>query len=115
MPAKPNLYPTAFPELENRHHKAPERRLLEAILWRAVSDSLAGTPSDHLSQCDIQDAQAWLFERGGAYPFSFLWVCEALDKCPFRIRRAVKDLMRNGTSGGYRRADRKVPVPISVS
>lgn len=52
---------------------SPEKRLLFAICERAVRDLFSSAKEEHDS------ALAWLQDLGGNAPFSFPWICEALD------------------------------------
>jgi hypothetical protein len=72
----------------------PERRLLLAILERAILDYVGNDARE------VQEAQEWLFEDGdnGRNPqFSFAWLCEQLDLDPDKITRHIKSMPRRGT------------------
>lgn len=93
MPAPLKTYPCAYSEYSEYHEKIPERRLLEAVLWRAVNDLLPEKASVKTDQKDIREAHAWLFERGDDGFMSFLNVCRVLDRDPERIRREMRVVM----------------------
>lgn len=72
----------------------PERRLLLAILERAILDYVGNDPRE------IQEAEEWLF--GAAFTerrvqFSFGWLCEQLDLDPSKIARHIKSMPRRGS------------------
>jgi len=71
----------------------PERRLLLAILERAILDYVGNDPRE------VQEAEEWLFggpENGQRTQFSFAWLCEQLDLDPVRISRHIKSMPRRG-------------------
>ncbi len=72
----------------------PERRLLLAILERAILDFVGNEPKE------IEEAERWLFgelDQPSAGHFSFTWVCEQLDLDPYRIANKVRSMPRRGT------------------
>jgi hypothetical protein len=72
----------------------PERRLLLAILERAILDYVGN------DERELEHAQQWLFgELGRASGdfFSFQWVCEQLDLDPTSIAQKIKAMPRRGT------------------
>jgi hypothetical protein len=62
----------------------PERRLLAAVLQRAVTDYVSGDG-------DLKDgARDWLFDEEDAEcPLTFKFVCEALDLELVGLRKAI--------------------------
>lgn len=76
---------------------APERACLAACLERAILDATGNTCGPDKYGRLKREARTWIFLwcRQIEYPeWSFPWVCENLDLCPFRIRRAVKRELR---------------------
>jgi hypothetical protein len=62
----------------------PEKRLLAAVLQRAITDFLTGDGEVQLS------ARDWLFsDEGTSETFCFLYICEALDFNAGELRKAV--------------------------
>lgn len=71
----------------------PERRLLLAILERAILDYVGNDPRE------VIEAEEWLFGEGEHYgksQFSFPWLCEQLDLDHARIARHIKAMPRRG-------------------
>lgn len=66
----------------------PEKRLLAAVLQRAVTDFLT-------ADGDLKDsAENWLFgPESDEIPLSFLYVCEALDLDEGNLRAAIRSQM----------------------
>ena len=77
-------------ERGTREFWTPERRLLAAVLHRAVADY---TGSDHTVS---QEAAEWIFEEiAQPFPlFSFAWTCEQLELDARLIASAVACLPR---------------------
>jgi hypothetical protein len=72
----------------------PERRLLLAILERAILDFVGN------DERELEQAEQWLFapERHDRNDhFSFEWVCEQLDLDPKRIAAKIKKMPRRGS------------------
>jgi hypothetical protein len=71
---------------------APEKRLLAAVLQRAITDYVSGDG-------EVQEgARAWLFDNEPTdAPLSFRFVCEALDLDPESLRSAVRHQKENQT------------------
>jgi hypothetical protein len=72
---------------------SPERRLLLAILERAILDYVGNDPRE------IHEAEEWLFhsnETSARGHFSFPWVCEQLDLEPRKIASKIKAMPRRG-------------------
>ena len=77
----------------------PERRLLLAILERAILDFVGN------DERELEQAEQWLFapERSGKNEhFSFEWVCEQLDLDPNRIAAKIKQMPRRGSRTAVR-------------
>lgn len=73
----------------------PERRLLAAILERAILDYV-GNDID-----EAESATSWLFDDDAEephYQFSCAWVCEALDLDYNDIAAKIKAMPKRGTS-----------------
>ncbi len=71
----------------------PERRLLAAILQRAVTDYLTGDGEIHDS------ANEWLFgEDDPTEAFGFSFICEALDFHREELRKAIKRQLEEGAT-----------------
>lgn len=73
---------------------SPERRLLLAILERAILDYVGN------DQKEVDEAEAWIFDSDTINPrkdnFSFDWVCEELDLCPSQVTHAIKTMPKRG-------------------
>ena len=72
---------------------SPERRLLLAILERAILDFVGN------DERELEQAEQWLFssERGVRNEhFSFEWVCEQLDLDSKRIAAKIRLMPRRG-------------------
>ena len=73
----------------------PERRLLAAILERAILDYVGNDPDE------AESASSWLFDDDGEepqYQFSCAWVCEALDLDYRDISARIKAMPKRGAS-----------------
>lgn len=73
---------------------SPERRLLLAILERAILDYVGNDPRE------VHEAQEWLFgspEADTRSQFSFVWLCEQLDLDHRKIARKIKAMPRRGS------------------
>lgn len=71
----------------------PERRLLLAILERAILDFVGNDARE------LEQAEDWLFsprKSGKVEHFSFEWVCEQLDLDPKRISDKIRAMPRRG-------------------
>jgi hypothetical protein len=71
----------------------PERRLLLAILERAVLDFVGNDSRE------IEEAEAWLFgdlDSPTNEQFSFPWVCEQLDLDMYKIASKIRSMPRRG-------------------
>ena len=71
-------------DVPNDGGKVPEKRLLAAVLQRAISDFMTG-------EGEVRDsARAWLLEDEPAdAPLSFRFICEALDLDLNSLRKAI--------------------------
>ncbi|MBX7144883.1 MAG: hypothetical protein K1X79_10565 [Oligoflexia bacterium] len=73
----------------------PERRLLTAILERAILDFVGN------DKVEMDDAQTWIFEAAqdtDPSPFSFAWLCRELDLNPMFIASKIKEMPKRGKS-----------------
>jgi hypothetical protein len=71
----------------------PERRLLLAILERAILDFVGNDPRE------VQEAEDWLFnspDAGIRSQFSFQWLCEQLDLDHAKIAKKIRSMPRRG-------------------
>ncbi len=76
------------------HTGSPERRLLLAILERAILDYVGN------DQREVQEAEDWFFgnaEKGTRAHFSFPWICEQLDLDRVKIAAKIRAMPRRGT------------------
>lgn len=71
-------------ETPNSSVMLPEKRLLAAVLQRAITDFISGDQ-------DVQeDSAQWLLEdEPTGSPLTFEFVCEALDIDPTSLRRQI--------------------------
>ena len=75
----------------------PERRLLTAVLQRAVTDFVSG--DGDLKEC----AREWLFDdEANECPLTFAFVCEALDLEMDGLRKAIFLQAESAPAGGKR-------------
>lgn len=73
----------------------PERRLLLAILERALLDYVGNDDRE------AEEAQDWIFGDFGPTPhpqFSFPWICEQLDLDMDRTLNKIKQMEKRGAS-----------------
>ena len=72
----------------------PERRLLLAILERAILDFVGN------DKVEVIAAESWIFDTEAtiADRFSFPWICHELDLEPGRISNIIRSMPRRGTS-----------------
>jgi hypothetical protein len=70
----------------------PERRLLMAILERAILDYVGN------NEREVSEAEEWLFngEECGEYTFSFEWLCQQLDLDSGVIARQIRAMPKRG-------------------
>lgn len=74
---------------------SPERRLLLAILERAILDYVGNDARE------VQEAEDWLFgehdeSTNSQSSFSFAWVCEQLDLDRIKISGKIRSMPRRG-------------------
>ncbi len=71
---------------------SPERRLLLAILERAILDYVGNDPRE------IQGSSDWLFSDDGenGREFTFVWVCEQLELDPKTIADCIQAMPKRG-------------------
>lgn len=93
---------SSFPSIDREYQEAvglpnvtgtPERRLLLAILERAILDYVGNEPKE------IEEAERWLFsepDEDNSSHFSFSWVCEQLDLDTFKIANKIRSMPRRG-------------------
>lgn len=92
---------------------SPERRLLHAILERAIRDYLAGAPED------VAQAEEWLNDDGEGSedePFSFRWLCDNLSLHPVQVRQRLQGArqeMRRGQLSFF--LDKRFPYAAQVA
>ena len=80
------------PSNEPNEDFTPEKRLLIAIVQRALVDYIApekGKP--HLQY----DAGAWIFSEKKNYPFTLFWVCEILSVDPSHLHKRIQIAARS--------------------
>lgn len=74
----------------------PERRLLLAILERAILDFVGNDP------VETAEAEDWIFgelEEGlSMEPFTFGWICQFLDLEAVEIAKTIRKMPRRGTN-----------------
>lgn len=72
---------------------APEKRLLVAIIQRAVIDYCLPIQGHLYLQ---REAKRWLFSTSNA-PYSLSWICEMLSDSPEWLRKSILDKASSGT------------------
>jgi hypothetical protein len=74
---------------------SPERRLLLAILERAILDYVGNDSRE------VAAAEDWLFNEErlekASDQFSFAWVCEQLDLDTFKVAHKIRSMPRRGS------------------
>ena len=73
----------------------PERRLLMAILERALLDFVGNDAKE------CEESREWIFDalpNDSMLEFSFAWICQQLDLDITDIRNRIKAMPRRGTS-----------------
>lgn len=113
-----NREPAVKVEDSFEEREMPEKRLLKAILWRAMLDILYHTRPTNAERKIASGAMDWLVSDGDER-FSFLWTCEALDIDGEHVRRIAYNL-RDAVQRGWklrrrRRAERTVERPCSLA
>lgn len=93
---------SVFPGIDREYYQviglpnmtgSPERRLLLAILERAILDYVGN------DQREVEEAEAWLFgelDDPTLDQFSFSWVCEQLDLDMYKIAGKIRSMPRRG-------------------
>lgn len=81
----PNL---DFEAMQDCERTQPERRLLAAMLAKAILDY---TSSSYVGVADRHNAGRWLFKNSEAR-FTFRYCCAQLDLEPEEIRRSIRHL-----------------------
>lgn len=71
----------------------PERRLLAAVLGRAIIDYVGDI--ENITQLETREAWAWLFNSERKDTFSFMNCCNELDICPYELRKKIKKVKAN--------------------
>jgi hypothetical protein len=92
MPAKTEAVPPAYSEYEDICY-TPERRLLAAVLWRAIHDLLPERPTEITREDHIRDAYEWIFDRPDYGFMSFLDLCKHLDLDADVVRDEVRKMI----------------------
>ena len=71
-------------EIPGSNSQVPEKRLLAAVLQRAITDFISG-------QGELREsARAWIMEEDCAdAPLTFGFICEALDLDPLSLRKGI--------------------------
>jgi hypothetical protein len=87
-----NVLPAQF-FAEARASTSGEKRLLLAVLERAISD-LCNTRSSQSSVRDREEARQWVESREESSPYSFIRICEALGLDPDALRQGILALER---------------------
>jgi hypothetical protein len=102
-----NVLPAQF-FAEARASVSGEKRLLLAVLERAISD-LCNTRPSQSSVRDREEARQWVESREESSPYSFIRICEALGLDADVLRRGILLLEREellGSGVGRERAVR---------
>ncbi len=93
---------STFPGIDREYYQlvglpnmtgTPERRLLLAILERAILDYVGNDARE------VEEAEMWLFgdlDVPTNEQFSFPWVCEQLDLDMYRISSKIRSMPRRG-------------------
>ncbi len=89
-------------EISGASSFVPEKRLLAAVLQRAVTDFVTG-------EGDVKDsAEGWIYrEEPEDAPLTFLFICEALDMDVESLRKAIRAQANNQ---GIMHTEKKVMV-----
>jgi len=73
---------------------SPERRLILAVLERAILDYVGNDPRE------VAEAEEWIFgdlKDPGFEPFSFGWVCLQLDLDMLQISQSIEAMPKRGS------------------
>lgn len=86
------------------HSSTPERRLLAALLERAILDFVGNDAAE------VAAAEEWIFawqtdqlasdkdsNFGPLKDFSFRWVCHYLDLNPYKVAAFIKEMPKRGS------------------
>lgn len=79
------------------HTGSPERRLLLAVLERAILDFVGNDSRE------LEEANDWIFgddgalHSGAAPQFSFRWICQELDLDPAKIMETIRAMPKRGS------------------
>lgn len=86
-------------DIPNAGPYVPEKRLLAAVLQRAITDFLTGDG-------EVQDgARSWLLDDELTdAPLTFRFICEALDLDLDSLRRAIREQAEVGRAEALREA-----------
>lgn len=78
------MKPWSNSDVPNSGHHVPEKRLLAAVLQRAITDFVTGDG-------ELKDsARTWLIEEEPSdAPLTFGFICEALDLDKSMLRKAI--------------------------
>lgn len=76
----------------------PERRLLAAVLGRAIIDYVGEI--ENITQLETREAWAWLFNSERKDTFSFINCCNELDICPYELRKKIKKVKADKSYDG---------------
>lgn len=86
----------------------PELSMLTACLERAILDATGNTCGPDKDGKERCAAIRWIFiwRRSDYYPeFSFPWVCQHLDLCPYTVKKLIKKFIRNKITPGKTKVD----------
>lgn len=90
-------------EIPNAGSYVPEKKLLAAVLQRAITDFVSG-------EGDIKEsARIWLFEEDMPdCPLTFSFICEALDLDCGMLRSAIKKQSLDATNSSMSKFDNEM-------
>lgn len=89
----PAIDPEALAQFESSQTiGTPERRLLLAILERAILDYVGNDPEE------VQASESWLFCKDSSISdqFTFPWICLYLDLDPVKTLKLIRQMPRRG-------------------
>lgn len=86
----------------------PERKLLCAIIQMAIVDACGHVVSGVDEIVARYKARKWILDSNIKLksPFSYGWICQELELCPYRIRQFVLDSIANKTE--YQRVTSRI-------